>query len=113
MVDALARGMRIGFTLLKDQKDSPLSGHFGKAKWLGIFDSSTGEMQFVRNTGLNGRFVADCFDEAGCTHAVFTNIGAPALEHLKRYGIRAYRGEPDVPAPALAERVENGELPSA
>lgn len=105
--------MRIGFTLLKEQKDSPLSQHFGKAKWLGILDSATGEMQFVRNTGLNGRFVADQFDEAGVTHAVFANIGAPALEHLKRYGIRAYRGDAGVPAPALAERLEAGTLPSA
>ena len=54
--------MRIGFTLLLNQNDSRLSPHFGKAKWIGIYDTETESMRFERNTGLNGRFVADVLD---------------------------------------------------
>jgi predicted Fe-Mo cluster-binding NifX family protein len=105
--------MRIGFTLLKEAQDSPLSPHFGKAKWLGIFDTDTRAMRFVRNADLTGRAVADVFAEADCTHAVFTHIGAPALEHLKAYGIQAFWGEADVSAVTLVDRLERGELTPA
>jgi predicted Fe-Mo cluster-binding NifX family protein len=103
---------RIGLTLLHDSEDSPLSDHFGKAKWLGIYEPSTGEMRFVRNTGLNGRFVADAFDEAGCSHVVFTNIGEGALGHLGSYEILAVWGPAGIPAKSLVQDVESGRLPA-
>ncbi len=106
----MTTSMRIGFTLLKNADNSPLSPHFGMAKWLGIYDTESGKMEFERNTGLNGRSVADAFARAGCTHAVFAHIGAPALGHLGAHGILAYWGDADQPATALAIRLERGEL---
>lgn len=105
--------MRIGFTLLKESADSALSPHFGKAKWLGIHDTDTNTTHFVRNTGLSGRFVADVFGEANCTHAVFAQIGAPALEHLKAHGLEAFWGEAEVPATTLVQRLKRGQLARA
>ncbi len=105
--------MRIGFPLLKAEEHSPLSPHFGKAKWVGTYDTETRAMRFVRNTGLTGRFVADAFAQAGCTHAVLTRIGAPALEHLAAYGIQAFWGDADASALTLAERLERGQLERA
>lgn len=102
--------MRIGFTLLKNADTSPLSPHFGMAKWLGIYDTETGLMRFERNAGLNGRSVADAFARAGCTHAVFTHIGAPALGHLEAHRIRGFWGNADQPATALVIRLQRGEL---
>lgn len=105
--------MRVGLTLLKNEDDSPLSPHFGTAKWLGIYDAATGTMHFERNTGLYGGFVADALARAGCTHAVFAHIGGPALEHLRAHGIRAFWGEPGQPATELVARLERGELRAA
>lgn len=102
--------MRIGFTLLKNTDNSPLSPHFGIAKWLGIYDAESGSMRFERNTGLNGRSVADAFARAGCTHAVFGHIGPPALEHLRARGILPFWGDVDQPAAALVIRLQRGEL---
>lgn len=105
--------MRIGFTLLLNQNDSRLSPHFGKAKWIGIYDTETESMRFERNTGLNGRFVADVLGDADCTHAVLTSIGPGALEHLHRYGIAALQGDADTPWPLLAKKVQSDALPPA
>jgi predicted Fe-Mo cluster-binding NifX family protein len=103
---------RTGFTLLRDNLDAPLSGHFGMAKWLLIYESDQA-FQFERNEELYGSGVVGALVGAGCTDAVFANIGQGALAKLMTSHIRPWYGPPDVPVRELVERLKRGELKEA
>ena len=103
---------KVGLMLSRKALDAPLGQHFGKAKWLLIYESDTA-FDFVRNEELSGRGVVEVFQQRGCSDAVFSNIGQGALEHLKAAGIRAWYGPPDVPVRELVERLQRGELKRA
>jgi predicted Fe-Mo cluster-binding NifX family protein len=104
--------MTIGLPLLKDSLDSPLSQHFGKAKWLLVYQSPE-RYQFLRNTGLSGHFVVQALVGAGCTDVVILHAGSGAWGHLQQGGVRTWLGEPGVPARDLVRRLEEGGLARA
>ncbi|MGB9105021.1 MAG: NifB/NifX family molybdenum-iron cluster-binding protein [Terriglobales bacterium] len=104
---------KVAFTTLLNREDSVLSPHFGMAKWVMIRDDDTGESRFEQNTGLSGRAVVDILARAGCSDAVFTEIGAGAFRHLQEAGIRAWLAPANVPVPQLLERLSRGELSPA
>ncbi len=100
---------RIGMTISRPSVDAPLAGHFGKAKWLLVYEGP-GRFELLRNTGLNGRFVAQAFAAHGCTDVILDHAGAGALGHLAAAGLRLWQGPPEVGADELAARLERGEL---
>ncbi len=104
--------MSFGLPLLKDSLDSPLSQHFGKAKWLLVYEGA-GRHRFVRNAGLSGRSVVQDLAAAGCTDVVILHAGDGAWGHLQRGGMRVWQGEADVPARELIRRAEEGSLARA
>jgi predicted Fe-Mo cluster-binding NifX family protein len=101
---------KIAFTTLLQRDNSALSPHFGKAKWVLIFDRETGHYAFEQNTGLNGRAVVEIMARHGCSDAVFTQIGSGALQHLHAAGIRGWIGPAYLPVPELLKRLDCGEL---
>jgi len=104
---------KIGMTLLKESWDSPLSPHFGKAKWVLVYDTESEQQHFERNRGLNGRAVVDIMAAHGCTDAIFTHIGAGALRHLREAGMAGWYGAAGVPASEVLARWQKGELQQA
>jgi len=100
---------KIGMTLSRESVEDPLAQHFGKAKWLLVWDSA-GPARFIPNQGLNGRWVAEAFAAAGCSLVVASHLGSGALEHLRQAGIRVLEGAPEMPASELARRAEAGQL---
>jgi predicted Fe-Mo cluster-binding NifX family protein len=104
---------KVGFTTLLNREDSVLSPHFGMAKWVMIRDDDAGETRFEQNIGLSGRAVVDILTRAGCSDAVFTEIGPGAFRHLRESGIRGWLAPADVPVPQLLERLGRAELSPA
>jgi len=95
---------RLGFPLSHDRLDAPLSEHFGRCKWLGVVEAGA-PPRFLRNEGLNGRWVAEALAAAGVTDVVAGHLGGGAHRHLAEVGIRVWAGEP---AEATAARLEIG-----
>lgn len=103
----------IAFMTLLKRKESSLSPHFGKAKWVMVTDRDGADPIFIQNTGLNGRAVVDILAAQGCTDVVFAGIGAGALLHLQAANIRGWIGGSQVPVPDLLEKFRQGKLPPA
>ena len=101
---------KIGMTLLRPDWQSPLSPHFGMARWLLIYDAENDQRNFERNMLLMGKGVMDIFVQHRCTDAIFSRIGPGALEILRAAGIRGWYGPADVPASQLIDRLKQGEL---
>src|SRR5512140_2910817 len=101
---------KIGMTLSRERVEDPLAPHFGKAKWLLVWDSA-GPARFIPTQGLNGRGVAEAFAAACCTQVVASHLGPGALAHLRQAGIRVLEGSPDAPAMELARLADAGQLP--
>lgn len=104
---------KIGMMLLKESWDSPLSPHFGMAKWVLIYDTETLEEQFERNKGLSGRDVVDTLARHGCQDAIFTSIGKGGLHHLHDAQIRGWYGPIDLPAHEVLDGWKKGRLQRA
>ncbi len=101
---------KIGCTVLLNQETSPLSPHFGKAKWVMVFDPQTGKSEFEQNHGLNGRAVVDILVRHQCSDVIFAEIGPGALNHLQQFGIKSWFGPQEVPAPELIQKFKSGSL---
>jgi predicted Fe-Mo cluster-binding NifX family protein len=101
---------KLGLTVLKETPDSPLSPHFGIAKWILIYEPETEGTTFVRNEGLTGKAVVDQLVRHGCTDAIFASIGDGALRHLDAAGIRGWYGDGDQPPVELARLLAEGQL---
>lgn len=106
------RGEIIGLTVSRNDLDARSAMHFGKAKWLLIYQNDE-TYQFVRNRWLVGRAVVYQFVQAGCTDVVFANIGWGALRNLRAAGIRAWFAARDVPAREVVRLLRRGELAEA
>src|SRR5512138_604118 len=100
--------MKIGMTLSHSDLDSPPAEHFGKAKWLAVLDGDRCEL--FRNTGLDGRSVAEAFAARGCTDVVVDHLGAGAWAHVTGAGMRIWKAEPGQSVRALARALEEGRL---
>jgi len=101
---------RLGFPLSHDRLDAPLSEHFGRCKWLGVVEAGA-PPRFLRNEGLNGRWVAEALAAAGVTDVVAGHLGGGAHRHLAEVGIRVWAGEPaEATAARLAELFAAGTL---
>lgn len=101
---------KIAVLTLLNRKDSVLSPHFGKAKWIEICEPETGSTRFLEKTGLNGRSVVEQLVREECTDVIVGEIGEGALGHLEGANIRAWLGAAGVPASRLIEMLSAGEL---
>lgn len=101
---------KIGFVTLLKKGDSPLSPHFGKAKWLMVLDSDSQQSHFIQNAVLEGRSIVQLLRQEGCSEVVFSHIGKGALRQLKQAGIAAWYAPSDVPVPRLLEMLNAGQL---
>ena len=104
---------KIACTVLLNRETSPLSPHFGKAKWVMISDPETGATEFEQNHGLNGRAIVDILVRHQCSDAIFAEIGPGALSHLQQARINAWFAPQNVPAPEVIQRLRRGELTRA
>lgn len=102
---------KIGMTMPRQRAEDPLALHFGKAKWLMIYDTAGGTPQFIENTGLDGRWVAARFAKEGVTRVIAWRLGQGALVHLRAFGIKVLEGNKSTPASALAEAARLDKLP--
>lgn len=101
---------RLGLPLSHDRLDAPLSEHFGKCKWLGVHEAGQ-PPRFLRNEGLNGRWVAEGLAAAGVTDVVAGHLGGGAFRHLAEVGIRVWAADPAAAtAAAQAEAFAAGRL---
>ncbi len=101
---------RLGLPLSHDRLDAPLSGHFGKCKWLAVVEAGQ-PPRFLRNEGLNGRWVAQALAAAGVTDVVAGHLGGGTWRHLAEAGIRAWAADPEgADAATLAEAFAAGRL---
>jgi predicted Fe-Mo cluster-binding NifX family protein len=101
---------KIAFTTLLDKPDSPLSPHFGKAKWLTILDTATNTMEYVRNTDFTGRSMVELLRKYCCEEVVFNGIGPGALRQLKKAGIAGWLAPADVPISQVSTMLLSGRL---
>ncbi len=101
---------RLAFPLSHDRLDAPLSEHFGKCKWLGVLEPGA-PPRFLRNEGLNGRWVAEALACVGVTDVVVGHLGGGAFRHLAEAGLRVWAASPaGATAAELAERHAAGAL---
>jgi predicted Fe-Mo cluster-binding NifX family protein len=101
---------RLGFPLSHDRLDAPRSEHFGACRWLGVVEAGA-PPRFLRNEGLNGRWVAEALAAAGVSDVVAGHLGGGAYRHLAGVGIRVWVGEPaDATVARLVEPFAAGML---
>jgi predicted Fe-Mo cluster-binding NifX family protein len=104
---------KIGVMMSADRADGQMSSHFGKAEWIMVADTENPVLEFVKNTGLNGKNVVEIVSRQGCADVIFTDIGDGALGHLQVAHIRAWAApEPVVGSEAL-QMFREGQLPPA
>jgi predicted Fe-Mo cluster-binding NifX family protein len=102
---------KLGVMMSADTVDEKMSSHFGKAEWIMVADTENPVLEFVRNTGLNGKIVVETLIRQGCTDVILTDIGDGALGHLQAAHIRAWAApEPVVGSEAL-RMFREGRLP--
>jgi predicted Fe-Mo cluster-binding NifX family protein len=99
----------IALPMSRPDISEPLSEHLGKAKWLLVWREDGGH-SFIRNEGLNGRWVAERLAQEGCTQLIAQRAGAGALEHLKAAQIRVYQADPGATAAELLALLLDGKL---
>jgi predicted Fe-Mo cluster-binding NifX family protein len=99
----------VALPMSHDRLDAPLSDHFGKAKWLAVVDEA-GQARFLRNEGLNGRWVAQALAAAGVTDVVAAHMGGGAFGHLGEAGLRAWAAAPGETAEAQLRAFREGRL---
>ena len=81
---------KIGVMMSADRADGQMSSHFGKAEWIMVADTENPVLEFVKNTGLNGKNVVEIVIRQGCADVILTDIGDGALGHLQVAHIRAW-----------------------
>ncbi len=96
-------------TISRPSVDAPLAGHFGKAKWLLVYEAPE-RFELIQNVGLNGHYVAQAFAAHGCTDVVVRHLGPGAYSHVNAAGMRIWRGEDGRSARSLAEALQRNEL---
>ncbi len=101
--------MKIGMALSRADVDSPVAEHFGKAKWI-LFAEPPESFELVRNTGLDGRWVARELQARGCTDVIVRGLGPGAWAHVRVAGMRVWVAGEDEPARALIGKLEAGGL---
>lgn len=102
--------VRLALPVSRDRLDAPLSGHFGKCPWLAVVEAGA-PPRFLRNEGLNGRWVAEALSAAGVTDVVAGHMGGGAFRHLEAAGLRAWQAEPTgATAAELVEASSAGRL---
>lgn len=100
---------KIGMTMSRNRVEEPIAQHFGKAKWLLVYDTE-GPPRFIPNEGLNGHWVARQFAAAGVAAVVATHLGPGALAYLRAARIPVLAGSPSASAAALAKEAAEGKL---
>lgn len=100
---------KIGMPVSRMDHDAPAAEHFGKAKWLLVVEPPD-RFEFVRNTGLDGRWVAEALAARGCTDVVARHMGPGAHAHVLAAGMRAWQADETVTGRHVAERLAAGAL---
>jgi predicted Fe-Mo cluster-binding NifX family protein len=93
----------------RDSLDAHLARTFGKAKWLLLWDGTTGGV-FRRNETLSGGSVAGAIAASGCRDVIAAHFGEKACAHLSALGVRLWKGPADAPVRDVIEMHLRGEL---
>lgn len=101
---------KIALMTLLNRADSPLSMHFGKAKWVMVHDTEEKSSRFVQNHGLNGRSVVQLLLQEGCSEVICSEIGDGAVRNLENAGIRGWLAPAETPAPRALQMHAEGAL---
>lgn len=104
---------KVAVMISQDRIDAPISGHFGKAQWAMVADTSCHAVAFLRNDGSNGSSAAQLIAETGCTDVIFTSIGNGALSHLQAASIRGWVAPPEITGKQALEMFEHLRLQPA
>jgi predicted Fe-Mo cluster-binding NifX family protein len=102
---------KIGVMMSADRADGRISSHFGKAEWIMVADTENPVLEFVKNTGLNGKNVVETVIRQGCTDVILTDIGDGALGHLQAAHIRAWAAPGPVVGSEALRMFREGQLP--
>ena len=101
---------KIGVMMSADRVDEKMSSHFGKAEWIMVADTENPVLEFVKNTGLNGKNVVETVIRKGCTDVILTDIGDGALGHLQAAHIRAWAAPGPVAGIEVLRMFRDGQL---
>ena len=104
---------KIGVMMSADRADGQMSSHFGKAEWIMVADTENPVLEFVKNTGLNGKNVVEIVIRQGCADVILTDIGDGALGHLQVAHIRAWAAPESVIGSEALRMFREGQLPPA
>ena len=93
-----------------DRAAGQMSSHFGKAEWIMVAETGNPVLEFVKNTGLNGKSVVETVIRQGCTDVILTDIGDGALGHLQAAHIRAWAAPEPVAGSEALRLFREGQL---
>lgn len=102
---------KIGVMMSADRADGRMSSHFGKAEWIMVADTENPVLEFVKNTGLNGKNVAEILIRQGCTDVILADIGDGALGHLQAAQICAWAAPEKIVGSEALRMFREGQLP--
>ncbi|QQR91352.1 MAG: NifB/NifX family molybdenum-iron cluster-binding protein [Myxococcales bacterium] len=101
---------KIGIPVVKKEDKPRISEHFGKAKWVVLYDTELGSKAFFRNSGLNGKAVVEIMKTNQCTDAIFASIGQGATNHLHNAEIHGWYSDAIEDVESLIEKLSCNEL---
>jgi predicted Fe-Mo cluster-binding NifX family protein len=100
---------KVGLALSRMEIDAPAAEHFGKARWLLVFESPE-RFIFLRNTELDGQSVVEAFAWRGCTDVVARRMGPGAYASATAAGMKVWTVGAGVTGRAAVKRLAAGEL---
>lgn len=85
--------MKIGIALHQNNRDAMIHENFGRCAWFGIYDSASGDMQFIPNSDLDqpghaGLRASRLLAEEGVQVVVAGRFGSHAMDFLEKHKIR-------------------------
>ena len=101
----------LAFILDRMDEAAPLSPFFAKARWLLVFDTTTGVATWIPNREASGPRLADRILEVGADPVVCGWIDRLSLARLRDAGVVVRLGQCTLPALSLAGSL--AELPIA
>ncbi len=110
--------MKITVSSLGPGLDAEVDQHFGRAKWLVIYDPETGEIENIDNSVNNqavqgaGIKTAELIVEKKCGTVIAGNLGPKALRALQQAGVKGYINASGTVKEAISA-FQAGKLPEA
>lgn len=110
--------MKIAISSLGPGLEAEVDQHFGRAKWLIIYDSQTGEVENIDNSATcqlvqgAGIKAAELIVEKKCTSVITGRLGPKALRALQQAGVKGYINASGTVKEAVSA-FQAGKLPEA